>query len=110
MKEIYEGLVASRQTRVVVVGDFNDTPDSDALAPLIQQTDLRDISEHKNFDDGAAGTRPGTYANGAKSNKIDDVLLSPDLFAAAQAGGICELPQDSNCSDVGTVGQDHDNS
>jgi len=88
VKEIYEGLVADGQTLVAVVGDLNDTPDGAALAPLIQQTDLRDVSEHADFDDGG---RPGTYANGTKGNKIDYVLLSPALFSATQRAGIFRM-------------------
>jgi hypothetical protein len=55
------------------------------LAPLLLQTDLKDISEHARFDDGG---RPGTFAAGAASNKIDYILLSPALFAGAKGGGI----------------------
>ncbi|MGZ5422894.1 MAG: endonuclease/exonuclease/phosphatase family protein, partial [Aeromicrobium sp.] len=76
--EIYARLVAEGQTKVVIVGDFNDTPDSAPLAPLLAQTDLQDVSVHPKFvSDG----RPGTFGNGTKSNKIDYVLLSPELFA-----------------------------
>jgi endonuclease/exonuclease/phosphatase family metal-dependent hydrolase len=88
VKDIYESLVASGQKLVAVVGDFNDTPDSEPLKSLVKQTDLRDISEHGNFDDGAGGTRPGTFGNGTKTQKIDYILLSPALFAATQRGGI----------------------
>jgi endonuclease/exonuclease/phosphatase family metal-dependent hydrolase len=57
---------------VIVLGDLNDTPDSAPLAPLLAQTDLRDITTHPSFtSDG----RPGTFGNGTKSQKIDYVLL-----------------------------------
>jgi endonuclease/exonuclease/phosphatase family metal-dependent hydrolase len=85
VKAIYEALIASGQKFVAVVGDFNDTPDSGPLAPLIKTTDLRDISTHANFDDGG---RPGTFANGTASEKIDYILLSPNLFAATKGGGV----------------------
>jgi hypothetical protein len=68
-----------------VLGDLNDTPDSDPLAPLLQHTDLRDISTHAEFDDGG---RPGTFGNGTASGKIDYVLLSPELYARATGGGV----------------------
>jgi endonuclease/exonuclease/phosphatase family metal-dependent hydrolase len=87
VKQIYEDLVA-RAPHVAVIGDLNDTPDSAPLAPLIRQTDLTDISELAGFDDGG---RPGTFANGTAANKLDYVLLSPALFAAARAGGIFRL-------------------
>lgn len=85
VKAIYEALIASGQKFVAVVGDFNDTPDSGPLAPLIKTTDLRDISTHANFDDGG---RPGTFANGTASENIDYILLSPNLFAATKGGGV----------------------
>jgi endonuclease/exonuclease/phosphatase family metal-dependent hydrolase len=83
--EIYRSLVDSGVVDVVVVGDLNDTPDSAPLAPLLRDTDLRDISEHPNFDDGG---RPGTYGYCTARNKIDYVLLSPSLWARATGGGI----------------------
>jgi endonuclease/exonuclease/phosphatase family metal-dependent hydrolase len=75
--EIYARLVAEGKTSVAVVGDFNDTPDSAPLAPLLANTDLRDVSVHPKFvSDG----RQGTFGNGTKGNKIDYILLSPALF------------------------------
>jgi endonuclease/exonuclease/phosphatase family metal-dependent hydrolase len=81
--ELYRRLVGEGVRLVVVVGDLNDTPDSDPLTPLLQQTDLVDITEHPNFtSDG----RPGTHRNGTASQKIDYVLLSPALFERVTGG------------------------
>jgi hypothetical protein len=86
--KIYEDLIAEGETNVVVLGDLNDTPDSDALAPLLAQTDLNDISENQNFtSDG----RDGTYKNGAKGQKIDYLLLSPALDAKVTAGSVFRM-------------------
>jgi len=63
---IYESLKARGLSQVVVLGDLNDTPDSDSLKPLLQGTDLRDISTHDKFD--WAG-RQGTF--GGTKEKID---------------------------------------
>jgi len=83
--QIYRRLVAESQTNVVVLGDFNDTPDSPPLAPLLARTDLRDISAHPSFtSDG----RAGTFGNGTKGNKIDYILLSPPLFERVSGGAI----------------------
>lgn len=83
--EIYQALRAAGQEHVAVLGDFNDTPDSPPLAPLLDHTDLQDITVHAAFTgDG----HPGTFANGATSNKIDYVLLSPALFAKVTGGAI----------------------
>lgn len=87
VKEIYDALRA-HAPYIAVIGDLNDTPDSKALAPLLRQTDLADISEHKAFDDGG---RPGTFGNGTAAGKIDYILLSRALFAAARGGGIFRL-------------------
>lgn len=76
--EIYQRLLGEGQTKVAVLGDLNDTPGSDPLAPLLQATDLRDVSTHPKFvGDGF----PGTYGYGNAGDKIDYVLLSPALFA-----------------------------
>jgi Endonuclease/Exonuclease/phosphatase family len=88
VKLIYEGLRQDGADNVAVVGDFNDTPDSDPLSPLLHGTDLKDISGHPNFDNGG---RPGTFRNGTASNKIDYILLSPALFAKATRGQIFRM-------------------
>lgn len=88
VRQIYDALVKSGMKNVAVIGDFNDTPDSAALAPLLVNSGLKDIARHRNFDDEG---RPGTYGNGAISNKIDYVLLSPPLFKAVAAGGIFRM-------------------
>ena len=82
---LYDELRAGGHDEVVVLGDLNDTPDSAPLLPLLAGTDLRDVTTHPAFtSDG----RPGTYANGAKSQKIDYLLLSPALFERVAGGAI----------------------
>jgi endonuclease/exonuclease/phosphatase family metal-dependent hydrolase len=83
VKKIYEELRKAGAKHIAVIGDLNDTPDSDPLSPLIKGTDLKDISVHPNFNDGG---RPGTFQNGTAGNKIDYILLSPALFARATGG------------------------
>ena len=92
---IYERLIADGHPNVVVVGDLNDTPDEPGdppgpLAPLLVDTDLRDVTTHPTFTPDPNG-RPGTYGNGTKSQKIDYVLLSPALFSKVTGGGIFRL-------------------
>lgn len=82
---IYNDLVDSGIEHIAVVGDLNDDPTSEALAPLLDRTPLRDISEHPNFE---WGPRRGTYKSGNDSDKIDYVLLSPNLYDLATGGGV----------------------
>jgi endonuclease/exonuclease/phosphatase family metal-dependent hydrolase len=85
IKEIYDGLRAGGASFVAVVGDLNDTPDSGPLKPLLKSTDLKDIGTHANFDNGGF---PGTFGGATASNKIDYVLLSPELMAKVDGGGV----------------------
>jgi endonuclease/exonuclease/phosphatase family metal-dependent hydrolase len=85
IREIYERLTAEGVDNVAVIGDFNDTPDSDALEPLLKGTTLKDIFEHPNFDNGGY---PGTYGLCNDTNKIDYILLSPSLFDKVQGGSV----------------------
>lgn len=85
VKAIYQGLRAQGKDHVAVVGDFNDTPASAPLQPLLAGTDLKDVFAHAKFDDGGF---PGTFGNSSKSNKIDYILLSPKLFASVTSGGV----------------------
>ncbi|PLR41723.1 endonuclease/exonuclease/phosphatase [Chimaeribacter californicus] len=82
---IYQQRVAEGHPLIAIVGDFNDTPDSDALAPLLKETDLRDAFTHPAFDQGGY---PGTWGNCAADNKLDYILLSPALWEKVKAGGV----------------------
>ena len=78
---------------IVVLGDLNDTPESDELAPLVVDTDLRDVSDHPaftdvefNVDNGNRGI--GTYGLGNDGDKIDYLMVSPALWDKITGGGI----------------------
>ncbi len=86
IREIYDAHLAAGDEHVAILGDFNDTPDSAPLAPLLGGASApQDVSAHSDFDDGG---RPGTFGNGTKAQKIDYILLSPGLFAKMAKGGI----------------------
>jgi endonuclease/exonuclease/phosphatase family metal-dependent hydrolase len=85
VKEIYEGVRQGGADFVAVIGDFNDFPDSPPLKPLIEGTDLKDISTHPAFSNGGF---PGTFGSCGPTNKIDYILLSPALLQKVSAGGI----------------------
>ena len=86
VRQIYDQRRAQGIVKIAIVGDFNDTPASDPLEPLLAQgSDLRDIFTHPKFEgDG----RPGKFGNGTASNKIDYILLSPALSALVTKGGV----------------------
>lgn len=86
VRKIYDDRRSQGIDMIAIVGDFNDTPDSDPLSPLLaNQSDLKDIFTHPKFvDDG----HPGTFGNGNKSNKIDFILLSPALFSKVTNAGV----------------------
>ena len=86
VREIYDEHQSAGETLVAILGDLNDTPDSESLVPLRGgSAALRDISEHAQFADGG---RPGTHGNCTASSKIDYIFLSPALFARTSGGGI----------------------
>lgn len=64
---------------VAVAGDFNDTPDRQPLAPLLRDTDLRDVMTHPRYT-SRPNVRPGTFGSGSRSGKFDYLLLSPALW------------------------------
>jgi len=83
--EIYKGLIADGIKHIAVIGDLNDTPDSDPLKPLVHGTDLKDIFTHAKFDDGG---HSGTYGLCNAVNKIDYIFLSPALYKRVKKGGV----------------------
>jgi endonuclease/exonuclease/phosphatase family metal-dependent hydrolase len=85
--EIYDDLVLQGFENIVILGDFNDTPDSEPLQPLLAGTDLKDVSEHPSFDTGEFAGK-GTFGLGNDNQKIDDLLLSPALFDRVSSSGL----------------------
>jgi endonuclease/exonuclease/phosphatase family metal-dependent hydrolase len=85
--EIYNRLKKEGDRNIVVLGDFNDTPDSAPLRSLLKDTDLKDVSQHPAFDTGTyKGT--GTFGPGTAAHKIDYLLLSPALFKRVTSCGL----------------------
>jgi predicted extracellular nuclease len=89
VREIYDIRRSQGIENIAITGDFNDTPGSDPLSPLLANgSDLKDVFIHAEFDDDG---RPGTFGNCTKSQKIDYILLSPELYSNVKAGGVCRL-------------------
>jgi endonuclease/exonuclease/phosphatase family metal-dependent hydrolase len=85
VREIYDQRLPGNPL-IAVIGDLNDYPDAGPLDPLLKSgSTLKDIFTHPNFhSDGHAGT----YGNGSKTQKLDYILLSPQLFAAVTLAGV----------------------
>lgn len=83
--QIVARLTFEGAANIAVIGDFNDSPDSEALAPLLRGTPLKDISVHPSFQ---GDNHPGTFGGGGKAEKIDYILLSPALFSRVKQGGV----------------------
>ncbi len=88
VRTIYERLKKEGAEHIAIIGDLNDTPESEALSPLTRDTDLKDASEHPRFQNDG---RPGTFKDGHSRDKIDYVLLSPSLFQRMSQGGIWRM-------------------
>lgn len=74
-----------RKQLVVVLGDFNDTPDSKALGPLLGISDLHDVLEAK-F--GTDMSKRWTYKYRSQKDQIDFILVSTALLAAMKDAGV----------------------
>jgi endonuclease/exonuclease/phosphatase family metal-dependent hydrolase len=93
--EIYQRLRSEGQDLVVVLGDLNDIPGSTPLQFLLADTDLKDVSARPSFDTGEFTGREGTdergigtFGLGNDDQKIDYLMLSPDLFSRVRASGL----------------------
>jgi len=92
--EIYEALVTEGKTNVIITGTFNAPSYCDSLSPLLQETDLRDITKHFSFEadcdegDDASYFRLGAYRKGVNIKQKDYLLLSPALFKRMTDSGL----------------------
>jgi len=80
--EIYRAAL-ERTPHVIVAGDLNDDPDS-APATVLRDTGMRDVMSHRAYS-GLPGTH-GTCKS--EENKLDYLLLSPELWPEVQHVGL----------------------
>jgi endonuclease/exonuclease/phosphatase family metal-dependent hydrolase len=86
VREIYDALRSQNAKYIAIIGDFNDSPDSGALDPLLRNgSDLKDIFQYGNF---VSSGIPGTYGASSASDKFDYILLSPDIWGKITGGGV----------------------
>lgn len=71
---------------VVISGDFNDTPDSSALQPLLSLPGLTDVLTLK--DQGPDGIWTYYYSRDKAKNQIDYILVSKALLPFIKDAGV----------------------
>jgi len=86
VSQIYRDRLNEGFEFIAILGDLNDTPNSDPLQPLLDsELGLTDIMTHIKF---TGDEHPGTFENGAPSQKLDYILMSPKLADKVLGGGI----------------------
>lgn len=80
---IAKNAVGTISPYVLVGGDLNDTPDSEALKPL-WVGEFKDVQSHSSYPTD----RPGTYDTGTAGNKIDYLIMSKKLATGLKNTGI----------------------
>jgi len=92
--EIYRELITEGKINVIIAGTFNAPSYCDSLSPLLQNTDLKDITKHLSFevdiDKGEDATyfRLGAYRMGVNIKQKDYMLFSPALFKKMKDSGL----------------------
>lgn len=92
--EVYNKLITESKTNIIIAGTFNAPSYCHSLSPLIQDTDLKDITKHLSFeveiDKGKDATyeRLGAYRMGVNIKQKDYMLFSPALFDRMTDSGL----------------------
>ena len=91
VRSIYDEVRAAGAEFVAVLGDFNKGPTNDNQHPTLEPllgpgTPLTDTAALPVFD---PGPRPGTFQSCSLRNRLDYILVSPELAAKITAGGVC---------------------
>ncbi|MCC8244982.1 endonuclease/exonuclease/phosphatase family protein [Saccharothrix luteola] len=92
VREIYDRLRTDGAELVAVLGDLNKGPTNDTppqhptLEPLLGPgTPLVDTADLPGFD---TGPRPGTFQSCSLRNRLDYILVSPELADLTTTGGV----------------------
>ncbi|MBI4830607.1 MAG: endonuclease/exonuclease/phosphatase family protein [Candidatus Lindowbacteria bacterium] len=85
VRELVEEALKST-SNVVVAGDMNEPPVDGHLSPLLNYSELKDAMAMQAYPEKT--TFPGTYGTGAKSNKLDYLLLSKPLQSKTATVGV----------------------
>ncbi len=92
--EIYNKHLSEGKNKVIIAGTLNAPSYCDSLSPILQQTDLKDITKHLSFEvdcdagDDANYFRLGAYRMGVNIKQKDYMLFSPALFDRMTDSGL----------------------
>jgi endonuclease/exonuclease/phosphatase family metal-dependent hydrolase len=92
--EIYKQLQDEGKGSVILCGTLNHVAYSECLSPIIQQTDLKDITKNKHFkaETDLGSDRNyfslGAYRMGVNIKQQDYLLLAPHLFEKIEQAGM----------------------
>ncbi len=92
--QIYQEMKEEGKENIIIAGTLNEVCYSHFLSPLLQQTDLKDITKHQVFnvdiDTGrdADYYRMGAYRMGVNIKQKDYMLLSPEMFKKVRKSGL----------------------
>jgi endonuclease/exonuclease/phosphatase family metal-dependent hydrolase len=84
--EIYDQHITEGKTNIIIAGTLNAPSYCHSLSPLIQQTELKDITKHLSFEvdcdtgNDAKYHRLGAYQKGVNIKQKDYILFSPSIF------------------------------
>ena len=85
VKRILESRYDLQNQFVVVLGDLNDTPNSDPLSPLMSMANLSDVLA---APEGQPANERWSYRYKDEFNQIDYLLVSDPLIASLQGTGL----------------------
>lgn len=92
--EVYHKLYAEGKKQIAVMGTLNTISYCNSLAPLLQRTNLKEVTKHSSFNvDFDKGKDAGYYSLGAYRMGVnikqkDYLLLSPELFDKVKSSGL----------------------
>ncbi len=92
--EIYRQLRSQGQEHVIVAGTLNAVSYCFSLAPLLQKTDLKELSKHPGFNIAVEKEKDAGYLHlkankmGLKIKQKDYILFSPELFSRVKNSGL----------------------
>lgn len=91
--KLYRYMRTRGEENVIITGSLNAPSYCYSLAPLLQETDLKDCCRHSNFESSNDTVhqqyhRLGAYQKGINSRQTDYLLLSPGLFNKMTKAGL----------------------